>query len=198
MNIVSRYIEEYWNTIAAKMKEFEDVSVIDKLYYYSRDLIEDHSSFRTTVSETVKHNGMWVAIGVSRGALRAADSYKPFNIGMGRDTKLGKGARAVDFDLNVQVLTNSANFAELFEIYYICELYKNETLSLKVEFPKPIEYLMVSCEHNEISESGFVGFDEKTAGIYRISYSLRMNGVVLSPYEKVAPYVSSIDVRFPE
>lgn len=198
MNIVSRYIEEYWNTITEKMKEFEDVAVIDKLYYYSRDFIEDHSSFRSTVAEKVKHNGMWVAIGVNRGALRAADSYKPFNVGMGRDSKLGKGARAVDFDLNIQVLTNSANFAELFEIYYICELYKNETLSLKVDFQAPIDYLVVSCEHNEISESGFVGFDEKTAGIYRISYSLRMNGVVLSPYEKRAPYVSSIDVRFPE
>lgn len=195
---VSRYIEDYWKSITSKLKEFDDISIVDKLFYFNTGILEDHSNFRQTVAEQIANNRKWAAVGVNRGPLRATEGIRGFEIGIEKLTKIGGNARILEFDLSVQILTNSALFMETFETYYVCELFKNLTLALEVQFNPPIGQLTVSCEHSEINESSSVGFDEKTAGLFKVGYSVKLTGLAVSPYEKVAPYVHTVNVKFPE
>lgn len=198
MNYVSRYIEEYWKNITEKLKEFDDITIINKLFYYNTGIVEDHSNFRSTVAEKVANNSRWAAVGVNRGPLRATEGIRGFEVGIEKLSRQGGNARVIDFDLNVSILTNSALFMEAFETYYVCELFKNLNLAFEVDLGNPIGKLTVSCEHAEIAESTSVGFDEKTAGLFKVGYQLKMTGLAVSPYEKIAPFISTIEVKFPE
>lgn len=193
---VSKYIEAYWDAIASKMKELPNVTVVDKLFYYYRDFLEDHKSFRNTVADVVRKKERYLAIGVNRGELRANDYHRGMELGLKKDSKLGGAARIVDFDLSVTILTNSAIVAETFESYYVCELFRNKDLKIIVN--TEVGPLTLSVEHEALTESSSVGFDENTAGLMKVVYLVRLSGIVVSPFALEAPYVDSLKIVFPE
>lgn len=197
MMYVSGYIIEYFKALKEKLELLDNLVVVDKLFYYYNDLLQDHKSFRSTISEQVKNKQNYVAIGCKRSSLRTTESFRAFGVGLNKELKEGGMARSVEFDLDITLLSNSAQFTEIFETYYICELFRNTNLRLDHDFGGSIGPLSCSCEHNDLSESSSISFDENTAGLMKITFTVKLSAVVISPYAKTAPYIDQTTIRYP-